>query len=82
MQLLDPEPVQSTANPQDDPGLRTSSQDVPAGVQMEAELSSGHLGDTTNAAAVAAAAVVAAAAPLIKVNLISDQFTELLQEIL
>lgn len=46
---------------------------------MEAGLSSVRLGDANNAAA-AAAAAVAAAAPLIKVNLISDQFTDLLHK--
>lgn len=69
MQLL-----QSTTNPLDDAGLTIRSQEVPgqgtssqdalglAGVQMEAGLCSGRLGDANNAAA---------AAPLIKVNMIS-----------
>ena len=75
MTLLDLGPVQTS--PQDAPGLRSSPQDAEgvAGGQVEAGLSSGHLGDATNAAAVVAAAA-ATTAPLIKVNLISDQFTE------
>lgn len=65
------------ASSQDAPGPRASSQDAPdprassqdaVDVQAEAELSSGRLGDATNAAAAAAAAAVAAAAPLIKVE--------------
>lgn len=72
MQLL-----QNTTAPQVDTAVRINSQDAlgVAGVQMEAGLSSGRLGDANNAAA-AAAAAVAVAAPLIKVNLNSDQFSD------
>ncbi|KAM7403958.1 hypothetical protein PAMA_004394 [Pampus argenteus] len=65
VQLLDPGPFQGTTSSQDAPAVRPSSQDV-VGVQTDAQVSSGHLGDATNAAAAAAAAAVAAAAPLIK----------------
>ncbi|XP_023257156.1 protein TALPID3-like [Seriola lalandi dorsalis] len=77
VKLLDPCPLQTSS--QDASGLRSSSHDAVgvSGVQMEAGLSSGCLGDGTNAAAAAAAAAVAVAAPLIKVDLIPDQFTEL-----
>lgn len=53
MQLLDPGPLQTSS--QGAPGLRTSSQDAVGGVrvQTEAGLSSGCLGDDTNAAAAA-----------------------------
>ncbi|KAF1375289.1 hypothetical protein PFLUV_G00238060 [Perca fluviatilis] len=66
VQLLDPGPLQTSY--QDAPGPSTSSQDAVgvAGVQMEAGLPSGRLGDATNAAAAAAAAAVAATAPLMK----------------
>ncbi|XP_039993381.1 protein TALPID3 [Xiphias gladius] len=65
VKLLGPGPLQTSSR--DAPVLRPGSQDAAgvAGVQMEAGLSSGRLGDATNAAA-AAAAAVAAAAPLIK----------------
>lgn len=81
MKLLGPGPLQTSSR--DAPVLRPGSQDAAgvAGVQMEAGLSSGRLGDATNAAA-AAAAAVAAAAPLIKVDLISDQFLILIQQLL
>uniref|UniRef100_A0AAQ6IIY5 Protein TALPID3 n=1 Tax=Anabas testudineus TaxID=64144 RepID=A0AAQ6IIY5_ANATE len=74
VQLLDPGQLQNPKSPQDDSSLRISSRNVPgqgtssqnalgvARVQMEAGMSSGHLGDGTSAAAAAAAAV----APLIK----------------
>lgn len=77
VQLLDPGQLHNPKSPQDDSSLRISSRNVPgqgtssqnalgvARVQMEAGMSSGHLGDGTSAAAAAAAAV----APLIKVNL-------------
>ncbi|XP_030574371.1 protein TALPID3 [Archocentrus centrarchus] len=65
VQFLDPSPLHTAGNSSDCPAL--SSQDAvgDTGVQT---LSSGHLGDTSNAAAAAAAtaAAAAAAAPLIK----------------
>ncbi|KAM7376586.1 hypothetical protein PAMP_006310 [Pampus punctatissimus] len=65
VQLLDPGPLQGTTSSQDAPAVRPSSQDI-VDVQTETQLSSGRLGDATNAAAAVAAAAIAAAAPLIK----------------
>ncbi|XP_018530313.2 protein TALPID3 isoform X3 [Lates calcarifer] len=79
VKLLDPGPLQNSS--QDPPGLRSNSQDAAgvAGVQVEAGLSSGCLGDATNAAAAAAAAV---AAPLIKMEAQVSQLVDGLQRLL
>lgn len=66
VQLLDPEPLQTTTVPQGPPDTAGGMVGPP-----EAGLSSGHLGhasDSAAAAAAATAAAVAAAAPLIKVG--------------